>query len=188
MQIALTFDDGPHPGRTPEILDILEEYNIKATFYVIGQNVQYYPDIFKRTVDEGHEIGNHTHSHKALESFSKAEIKNEIELFNQAIDGIYKKNVCTLRPPEGKFDSALNTFAKENNYKIVLWSVDTLDWMHRTPEKIAETVLTETKGGDIILMHDYISGKSPTPDALKIIIPELLERGFEFVTVSDLLK
>lgn len=187
MQIALTFDDGPHPGRTPEILDILERHKIKATFFVVGQNVQYYPDVFKRTVDEGHEIGNHTHSHKVLKPFTDNTIE-EIDSFNKAINEIYKKDVNILRPPEGKYDSNLSVFAKENDYKIVLWSIDTLDWTHRSPESITNTVINEIKGGDIILMHDYISGKSPTPEALETIIPMLLERGFEFVTVSELLK
>ena len=188
MEIALTFDDGPHPGRTPEILDILEKYQVKATFFVIGQNVEYYPEVFKRTVDEGHEIGNHTFSHSVLKSSNAKVIEKEIHDFNNAVHSVYNKDVLTIRPPEGEFSDSLRTFAQENDYKIILWSVDTLDWTHRSPEKIAETVLNETDSGDIILMHDYICGKSPTPEALEIIIPKLLERGFEFVTVSELLK
>lgn len=187
MQIALTFDDGPHPGRTPEILDILEKYGITATFFVIGQNVEYYPEVFERTIAEGHEIGNHTYGHRVLSRLSEKEIEGEISAFNDAIDTYYKESVSIIRPPEGSYNDSLREYADKSGTKIVLWSVDTMDWAHRTVDNIVETVLSETDGGDIILMHDYISGDSPTPEALEIIIPELLERGFEFVTVSKLL-
>ncbi len=188
MQIALTFDDGPHPGRTPEILDILEKYNIKATFFVIGENVNYYPEVFQRIVAEGHEIGNHTYSHKVLTDCNEKDLKEEIELFNKALENYEPKPILNIRPPEGGYGNCLKEFASLNDYNIVLWSVDTMDWAHRSVENIVETVLSETSGGDIILMHDFISGKSPTPDALEIIIPKLIERGFEFVTVSELIK
>ncbi len=188
MQIALTFDDGPHPGRTPEILDILEKYNIKATFFVVGQNVENYPEVFKRAVAEGHEIGNHTFSHRTLGSCSEDAITEEMEQFNKTIAEYGKTPTANLRPPGGIYGDTLREFAESNGYNIVLWSVDTLDWAHKDVDNIVNNVLSNTDGGDIILMHDYISGKSPTPEALEIIIPQLLDRGFEFVTVSELIK
>ncbi len=188
MQIALTFDDGPHPGRTPEILDILEKYGVKATFFVIGQNVEYYPDVFERTVAEGHEIGNHTFSHKCLHGCDENELNAEFSSFESAVSKYNCDVTINIRPPEGRYDDMLKNYADVNGLNIVLWSVDTHDWAHESVDRIVENVLSNTDGGDIILMHDYISGKSPTPEALEIIIPKLIERGFEFVTVSELIK
>lgn len=187
MQIALTFDDGPHPGRTPEILDILKQFNVKATFFVIGQNVKYYPDIFDRLISDGHEIGNHTFTHCSLENSSDDIIKKEFEDFEKIIAEHKCKKTCLFRPPGGLYNNFLRKYAEINNYDIILWSVDTMDWSHKSVDDIVNNILSNTNCGDIILMHDYISGKSPTPQALKKVIPILLERGYEFVTVSDLI-
>ena len=188
MQIALTFDDGPHPGRTSEILDILEKFNIKATFFPIGENIQNYPDVFNDIIKAGHEIGNHTFSHSSLKNCSINTISEELGTFEKAISKHDCKRTTLIRPPEGSYNDQLKTYAQENNYRIILWSVDTMDWAHKSVEEIVDNVMHNTTGGDIILMHDYISGKSSTREALKIFIPKLIERGFEFVTVSDLIK
>ena len=187
MRIALTFDDGPHPVRTPEILDILEEYNVKATFFVIGKNIENYPEVFVRTASLGHEIGNHTFTHRSLREVSDDGFADELTQFENAISKYYDQDVTSIRPPGGLYNDNFEAFAKENGLDIVLWSVDTHDWAHKSVEDIVDNVLSNTDSGDIILMHDYISGKSPTPEALKIIIPKLLERGFEFVTISELI-
>lgn len=188
MKIALTFDDGPHPKWTAEILDILEEYNIKTTFFVIGKNAELYPDIVKREIDEGHEIGNHSYSHIFLNKRENETIENELSTVSSMISDSYNTEISIIRPPGGLFDKNLEKYALANNCSIVLWSVDTLDWKHSSPESIIENILSNTSSGDIILMHDFISGSSPTPEVLRSVIPVLIERGFEFVTVSELLK
>ena len=187
-KIALTFDDGPHPRNTPEILKILDKYGVKATFFIIGVNAKNYPETLSKVVESGHELGNHTYSHKILKSKSKEEISKEIIDTEREIS---KKNeyVTTLiRPPCGFYDDGLISLANENDYKIVLWSIDTHDWAHASVESIVSTVTNGLHGGDIILFHDYISGENNTPEALRIIIPRLLKQGYEFVTVSELLQ
>ncbi len=188
MKIALTFDDGPHGKYTEEILDILAEYGVKATFFVVGTNAAVYPSIIERELSEGHEVENHTYNHTYLKKVCDSTIKEEMMENQCVIAGITKYNTKYLRPPGGLFDERLNTIASELGYKIILWSVDTCDWNHPTPENISANVLEDVCAGDIILMHDFIGGSSPTPMALKLMLPKLIERGFTFVTVSQLLE
>ena len=185
--VALTFDDGPHPYRTAEILEILDEYGIKATFFFIGQNVRDYPGPALLVSRAGHEIGNHTFSHRNLQSLSYAELCNEISSTEEAIFELLGCETHLLRPPEGKFSDDVIKAAREKNYSVICWSVDTLDWAHNTVENITNEVLGSVEAGDIILFHDFVSGESPTPAALRIIIPTLIDRGYRFVTVSELM-
>lgn len=187
MKIALTFDDGPHKCYTPEILDILGEYGVKATFFVIGSNCEDNLAIVQREIDSGHEIGNHTYSHphltkiKAERLFSEL-IKTENILFEL---GEYRPKL--FRPPEGIYSLTVSKTLERLDYIPILWTVDTTDWKLPSAEKIADTVLKNISSGEIILCHDFVSGKSNTPDALRIFIPKLLEQGYVFVTVSELI-
>ena len=185
--IALTFDDGPHPRYTEEILDILDEYGIRATFFFIGVNVEAYPDEARLVKQKGHEIGNHTYSHQNLRELSYADICNEIDYGEVAVYNVTGYRTNLLRPPEGKMSDILLSEADERDYNVICWSIDTLDWAHTPTEQIVDNVLNSTEPGDIILFHDFVSGDSPTPAALRRIIPTLLQRGYEFVTVSELL-
>ncbi len=185
--IALTFDDGPHPRYTAEILDILGEYDIKETFFTIGQNVDLYSDIVKAVYEAGHEIGNHTYSHSNMRFLTEEKIYSEISDTENAVYGNIEYRTKLLRPPGGMLCDTVCKVAEENDYTIVCWSVDTLDWAHTPSEDIVNNVLSSVKGGDIILFHDYVSGKSTTIDALKVIIPTLLDEGYQFVTVSELI-
>jgi len=187
-KIALTFDDGPHPKYTPEILSVLDEYGIKATFFVVGQNVGYYPDLVKAEVDSGHEVGNHTYSHANLRKEQYETVCSEINRTERLIYENTDFRSRLLRPPEGVFSQAVCDAAADCDYTIVLWSIDTRDWAHNPAEAIAEEILSDVRGGDIILFHDFIARDSPTVEALRLIIPELLSRGFKFVTVSELLS
>ncbi len=187
-KIALTFDDGPHPRYTGEILDILGEYDIKATFFVIGENVELYPDLIEREIAEGHEIGNHTESHKSLLKADRAEISREVGVLGDSLREKFGYAASLLRPPGGQYTEALAEYAKENSQKIILWSVDTRDWAHTSVSGIRENVMKNTSDGSIILFHDYVAGKSPTPEALRSVIPELLAKGYKFVTVSELIR
>ena len=187
-RIALTFDDGPSAGYTAEILDILREYDVKATFFVIGKNVEAHPDLLRRTVSEGHEIGNHTFHHSRIAKMDKNTLKEEILACKRAVMEACGKSPRLFRPPEGVCSETLKAVCEELDMTIVLWSVDTRDWAH-TPEcEIVENVRCNTHNGSIILMHDFIGKKSPTPRVLRIIIPMLRELGYEFVTVSQLLE
>lgn len=186
-KIALTFDDGPHPTQTPEILDILAQYGIRATFFVIGQNAEWYGDCLAMVSAAGHEIGNHSHTHANLNKAGYDAVCREIEEAERLIGERIEYRPHLLRPPGGQLGEDLYRAAGERDYTVICWSVDTLDWAHTPPEVIAENVLSNAEGGDIILFHDYISGESPTPAALRMILPVLLERGYEFVTVSELI-
>lgn len=187
MMIALTFDDGPHPKYTPMILDILKKYGIRATFFAVGENAEQYPELIKRCLREGHEIANHTYSHSDLSHRSFDEVCGEVGKAENAIYENSESRTKLLRPPGGLYGKNVIMAAYELDYTLVLWTVDTRDWAHTPVAKIAEKVLRNTKAGDIILMHDFIGRDSPTPEALEKVIPTLLERGYRFVTVSELL-
>ena len=186
--IALTFDDGPHKKYTSEILDILDEYSIKATFFVVGVCAEKYPEIIAREIASGHEIGNHTYSHLHLRNANISEIAGEIDKTEQLLMENNGYSTTLFRPPEGVCNDTVRAVAKNMNYSLVLWTVDTRDWVPSSCESIVNSVLSSVDGGEIILMHDYVVGKSNTPDALRIIIPKLIEEGYRFVTVSELLK
>ncbi len=186
-KVALTFDDGPHPIYTPKILDLLDEYSVTATFFVIGQNVVNYPEAFKKLLDSGCEIGNHTYHHKNVSNMSEGDIRKELEMTEKAISDFTNIKPTLLRPPEGSFGKHLEKVCLEKKYDVILWSIDTRDWEKASAEQIVATVLNNIENGDIILMHDYVSHGAHTYEALKIIIPELLNQGYSFVGVNDLL-
>ena len=187
MKIALTFDDGPHPEYTREILTILDEYGIEATFFMIGENVGYYPDVARQVIEAGHEIGNHTYTHPRLKQFTDASLEHEILSTEAALYELGECRPHLFRPPEGVCSKRVSDIADKYDYTVVLWTVDTLDWAHTPSEKIAENVITNIRPGGIILCHDYIAKDTPTPEALRIFIPKLLEAGYKFVTVSELM-
>ena len=187
-KIALTFDDGPHPRYTKEILSILEEHGVTATFFIIGINAVIYPEDLRRIVNSGCEIGNHTYSHHTLNKLSTADMRMEIlecERILYELTGIKPK---VFRPPQGILPTSISPIVSEAHYNVVLWSIDTRDWAMNPSNEIVKTVLSQLKGGDIILMHDYVSGGNTTCDALRIMIPEILARGYEFVTVSEMIN
>ena len=186
-RIALSFDDGPHPTFTPQILALLEKYEIKATFFMIGCNVATYPSVAKAVAEAGHEIGNHTYTHPHMREITLKMLKDEVEETERILadHGICKPRL--FRPPEG-FRSAEQVKALEScGYQTVIWSLDTHDWQGRPTEEIVSVVLNGIQGGDVLLFHDYTSRRNTTITALERLIPKLLEDGYEFVTVSDLM-
>lgn len=186
MEIALSFDDGPHPRLTPVILDILREYGVRATFFMVGENVTYYPEAAAAVAAAGHEIGNHTFSHRNCDRMGAAELESELTACEEAIASVAEGRPRLLRPPEGQMSEELRRVARGKGYRIILWDVDTRDWAHTPPAAIAEAILSEVQPGDIILMHDFIGYNSPTPEALRLVLPALLERGYRPVTVGEL--
>jgi peptidoglycan/xylan/chitin deacetylase (PgdA/CDA1 family) len=184
--VAMTFDDGPHPQLTPKLLDLLKERNIRATFYVIGKNVEAYPEIARRIVEEGHEIGNHTFTHPALSKIGAARVKTEIDRTNTAIRQATGVMPRTMRPPYGATNVAINRRLREEfDLPVIMWSVDPQDWKHRNASRVSSHIINNSKAGDIILAHDIhpstIAAMAPALDAL-------LARGLKFVTVSELLE
>lgn len=186
-RIALTFDDGPHYKYTDEILDILSEYDVKATFFVVGQLAERYPEIILRELAEGHEVASHTWSHPHLAGLSPSVLTAELSTTENLLYELAEYRPRLFRPPEGKYSDSLRRVAAELDYEVVLWTVDTRDWAHTPTDRIVETVLQNTESGSIILCHDFVGGVSPTPDALRRFIPELKRNGYEFVTVSELI-
>lgn len=188
--IALSFDDGPHPKYTMDILDILKEYDIKATFFVLGVHAEKYPDVIKRQVEEGHEIGNHSYSHIDMKRATKKEIKEEFIKTQETIYSIVKVKPRVFRPPYGNYNKDVIEIVSSNYVPIVLWTFyqDSKDWSNPGVDSIVDTTLSRIQNGDIILFHDYVyKNESHTVEALKRIIPKLLDEGYKFVTISELL-
>lgn len=183
--VAITFDDGPHPQNTPRLLDILRTRNIKATFYVIGRSVELYPQIVRRTVAEGHEIGNHSHTHRLLTKLSDSEVRLDLSRCKDAIARAAGVQPRTMRPPYGGLLQRQREMVhSEFGYPTILWSVDPLDWKRPGPSVVTSRILQGTTSGSIILAHDL---HAPTVDAMPATLDGLLRRGFTFVTVSQLL-
>lgn len=185
--IALTFDDGPHPKYTMEILEILEEYDIPATFFFVGENVSYYQDTAREVARRGHEIGNHTYSHPCVNKQSQAAFRDELTRCEDIIQRVVGVHPKLFRPPQGSWNTRVYEIARERDYSVILWDLDTLDWAHTPSENISNYILENVKSGNIILMHDYHSGGCTTTDALRMFIPNLIEQGYRFVTVSELI-
>ncbi len=185
--IALTFDDGPHPRYTARILEVLAKYDVKATFFMVGIQVERYGDAARAVAEAGHEIGNHTYHHARLAGMSADEIGDEVEACERRILEITGVKTSLFRAPEGMRGEVLYRTLEARGYRQILWNVDTLDWQGRSGDAITASVLQGVRGGDIILCHDYVSGKLRVDSALERIIPALLSQGYRFLTVSEML-
>lgn len=189
--IALTFDDGPDKDFTPQVLDILKENNVKATFFVVGEMVSWSPEILKREYEEGHEIGNHTFTHINVAKRSYSEINKEINQTQEAIKKVTGKEPSLFRPPYRAISRDMCTIAKDKNMNIVLWSnLDPRDWSNPGVNYIVETIMNKVQNGTIILLHDYNNTRNSTTQtiqALKVVVPKLKAQGYKFVTVSELI-
>lgn len=188
--IALTFDDGPHSKYTPQVLDLLAKYNAKATFFVIGEHAEEFPEIIQRQIREGHEIANHTYSHYKRQNDTIDEIRLELKKTDDIILKLTGTRTAFFRPIGGNYnDMIINTAVKEG-YRVIMWSwhQDTEDWKGVSARRISKKVLNNYRPGDIILFHDAGGNRSQTVKALKKIIPKLIDDGYELVTVSELLQ
>ena len=184
--IAMTFDDGPHATNTPRLLDILRRRNIKATFYVIGKNVDMYPHLTRRIVAEGHEIGNHTYTHRNLKTLSDAQVRTEMTKTRTSIVRATGVQPRTMRPPYGAlYQRQREMIMNEFGYPTIMWAVDPRDWQRPGVAVVKNRILTSTTNGAIVLAHDL---HAPTVDAMPSTLDGLLAKGFKFVTVSQLLS
>lgn len=177
--IALTFDDGPG-DRTGELLDQLEKYDAKATFFMLGQKVSSYPDEIKKMKEIGCELGNHSYDHPNLAKLSADGVKKQIGDTNSKIQAIVGEGASVMRPPYGAISATLKANA---GMPLILWNIDTLDWKTRNAKTTVDMVMKNAKDGDIILMHDI---HTESVDAAIELIPKLLEKGYQLVTVSEL--
>lgn len=191
-RIALTFDDGPDPRFSNDVLDVLKQYNVPATFFVLGSKAVANPEIVKRMQNEGHVIGNHTYAHPNLVEEADLEtLEREVTRTEDALNEIIGYRTKLFRPPYGFLYNELVEKLGEMNDYVIAWDVDSLDWQEEQPEVIASRVVDNIHPGAIILMHD---GAESTGDrtntilSLQQIIPQLQEQGYEFVTVPDLLS
>ena len=178
--VALTFDDGPLASVGNQIMDCLAQYGGKATFYVVGERCASYKDEMQRMVAEGHEIGNHTYSHKYLNKLGAAEIQSQIQRGNEAILAASGVPAATVRLPGGNKNA---TVLANVNAPMIMWSIDTLDWKTKNTASTVNAVLGKVKDGDIVLMHELYTA---TGNAAVQIIPALVEQGYQLVTVSEL--
>ena len=179
--IALTFDDGPHKDCTPQLLDGLKKRGVRATFFLMGQNIEGNEDLVKRMKEEGHLVGNHSYSHVQLTKAGSAAVCQAVDRTSRMIEDITGERPQYMRPPFGDWNEELEC---EVGMTTVLWSVDSLDWKLRNKNKIVKRVLKDVEDGDIILMHDIF----PTSvDAALELVDTLTKRGYTFVTVDELL-
>ncbi|CFX86399.1 Polysaccharide deacetylase [Syntrophomonas zehnderi OL-4] len=186
--VALTFDDGPDPLYTPAILEILKNYQLQATFFVVGENAQAYPELLIRMIEAGHEVENHTYTHPDLSRASHLKIEAEIERNDQVIYKITGTKAQFFRPPKKLFRRETIAIAEAKGYKTVLWSICVENSRAATPLKMAKRVIKSAKPGMIILAHDGRLNRNKTVAALPLIIKEYQKLGYRFVTLEELLN
>lgn len=180
--VALTFDDGPYSPVTNQILDVLEKYDAKATFFVVGSRVSTYSDCVVRAEKLGCEIGNHTYNHTTLTTVSDSRIISEIKDTNRVIKRYTGKEAKVIRAPGGSVNDRVRNTVE---YPIISWSVDTLDWQHRNTAKVIASVKSSVTDGSIVLMHDLYPS---TGNAVQVVVPWLINQGYQLVTVSEMMR
>jgi peptidoglycan/xylan/chitin deacetylase (PgdA/CDA1 family) len=184
--IAMTFDDGPSAALTPKLLDILAAHQIKATFFVIGENVAEHPEIVARAAREGHEIGNHSWSHPNFGKMSDDGVRSQLQRTDDAIKSVTGSRPTLLRPPYGSITAREKRWIHDQfGYQIILWDVDPYDWKRPGPSVVRSRILKETRQGSIVLSHDIHPG---TIEAMPSTFDGLEAKGFKFVTVSELIR
>ncbi|MFW6270820.1 MAG: polysaccharide deacetylase family protein [Bacillota bacterium] len=182
-KIAITLDGTWGAEYTEEILDILDEYNLKITFFFAGYWLEKYPELVKEIARRGHEIGNHTYTHPHCNDLSRSQLEKELEDTSQLIEDLTGKRPRFFRPPFGEYNNRVIETAEELGYQVIQWSLDSLDWQEPGSNYIFERILEKVSSGDIILMHN---NAPDTPEALKKLIPKLNKQNYEIVPLSEL--
>ncbi|MEG0259148.1 MAG: polysaccharide deacetylase family protein [Lysinibacillus sp.] len=181
-RIALTFDDGPHPTVTEQVLNTLQKYNAKATFFMLGNRVQYYPNIAKDVLTRGHEIGNHSWSHPVLTKLPNEQIVKEYSTTANALKNAIGQDATVFRPPYGATNKLVNA---QIPIPVVMWSIDTMDWKYRNAQQLLPHIQNSLHNNAIVLMHDI---HQSTADGLDAVLSYLQGQGYEFVTVSEIMQ
>lgn len=188
-QIALTVDDGPHPQYTLELLKVLDQYNIKASFFWLGISVEKYPDVAKAVHERGHWIGIHGYEHKSFIELSETQLKSGLDKTKKVICNtcnLPENQLVYVRPPNGLFTGKTLQLLQDWNYRTVMWSVVPEDWVEPGIEVVSDRILQQTKNGAIIVLHDGYFGGCNVTETSAIVIPELLKQGYEFVSIDQL--
>lgn len=186
-RIALTFDDGPDAEHTPVLLDALAALGVKATFFVVGNGVDAHPELVARIVREGHELGNHTYTHRYLPLARSRSVMRELATTDAAIARATGIVPTLARPPwGGRSPRTVRAFARLAK-RVVLWDVNSYDWKGKPADEVARRVIDRVRPGSIVLMHDARDGGEVTVDAVRRIVPALRARGYELVTTSAML-
>lgn len=179
--MALTFDDGPVRPTTVEVLDALAARDVPATFFVIGRLAEQEPELLRRMAAEGHEIGNHTHTHPDLTTLDRAEAVAELEAAQDAVEAATGERPTVARPPWGFHDAGVDAAIEETVGTVLTWTADTEDWQSRSAAAVTDV---EVSAGDVVLMHDIYPS---TSGAVGALVDRLEAEGYTLVTVSDLL-
>jgi peptidoglycan/xylan/chitin deacetylase (PgdA/CDA1 family) len=185
--VCLTFDDGPDGEITPQVLNILKRYHVKASFFFVGNKIEQYPEIINTAYQEGHLVLSHTWSHRQLNAMEEQEIRREVEMSEDKIYELIGERPAFIRPPYGEVDEKVARAIKNRGGKIILWSIDTLDWSQKEKNNIVKNVTEHVRPGDIILMH-CDSDKTETVKALPEIITILRQKGYQFVDLGEMLQ
>ena len=195
QRIALTFDDGPSPVWTPLVLDELKKVNIPATFFMIGHHVQKYPEIARRVVAEGHTIGNHGYAHSVILYYTPEEIEEEIKYTEYVIRDITGQTTKYFRPPKAWLTKEIKEKIVSLGYKVVLWSLNSKDWVPFNHQWMSRFISQYIKNGDILLFHDSGNiwtteggNRLETVKTIPLLAQKLRAKGFEFVSIKDLLN
>jgi peptidoglycan-N-acetylglucosamine deacetylase len=191
--ISLTFDDGPNEPYTSQILDVLSMFNVKATFFVIGENAKRFPDTLNREITDGHEIGNHTYNHEVLPLKSPRYIYKQLRITSDIIESITGLRTNLFRTPHGWRNPFTNSIAKREGYSIIAWTLGVWDTDRPGANVIVKRTLKGINNGCVLLLHDgrgieHNADSSQLIEALPIIISELQSKGYEFLTISDMMK
>ncbi|MCX7748510.1 MAG: polysaccharide deacetylase family protein [Clostridia bacterium] len=184
--VSLTFDDGPDEKNMPEMLDILADYKIKASFSIVGKRIDNLKEVVKRAYDEGHVILNHTWNHYDLTSIGKEVIEEELLSTENKLYEVINKRPALIRAPYGKMNETVAKILFDKGYKIALWSLNTFDWLEKTKDNIIANVEKNARPGDVILMHSY-KGKEHTVEALPVLIEDLFKKGYEIIGIDKIL-
>jgi peptidoglycan-N-acetylglucosamine deacetylase len=182
-EVALTFDDGPHPETARKLLDLLGKEGVKATFFVVGSKVDESPRLIRRMMKEGHEVGNHTYSHPRLDGMDAAQIRDEIAKCGHAVFRATGAGMNLFRPPGMRYDEIVIRTAQDLGYVTIHWNTAAQDFQPQEPSRIVEKVLKRTQPGSVILLHSHPN----TLEALPAILSELKAKGYRFVRVSQML-
>ncbi len=182
--LALTFDDGPSPV-TPEILDTLKAHGARATFFILGKNIAGQEAILKRTAEEGHELANHSWSHPHLTKISDSAVRSQITRTSDKIQEVTGQTVITMRPPFGALNRLSRRVIADMDLPVILWGIDTLDWKTKSASKTVSAMMQGAGNGVIILCHDTWPS---TAKAMETAVPQLVAKGFQLVTVSEMMS
>lgn len=188
-EISLTFDDGPHPEYTLQLLEVLERYDIKANFFWLGVCVNRYPEIAQAVYEKGHWIGLHGYEHISFPQLTRTELKSSLEKTQLSIYnacGLEPKLVCDVRPPNGIFTPQTLKLLQEWGYRSVMWSVVPEDWVRPGISVVVNRVVKQTYNGSIIVLHDGYDGGQDVAKSVAEIIPILLDKNYKFITIDKM--